>query len=59
MENEDDYDQEDVKFDDCQRCGKPFEDDICKEFQVCSYCLWDSEEKKYTQGTRKPQWDQF
>lgn len=53
---EDDDGPEFDGFDDCQHCGKEF-DEIDREYQICSYCLYDSERKLFVKGKRKPQWE--
>lgn len=52
-ETEDENDE--IGFADCQHCGKAF-DEIDREYQICSYCLYDSERKIFVKGKRKPQW---
>lgn len=43
-------------YDDCQHCGRAF-DEIDHEYQICSFCLYDSETKKFTKGKPRPQWE--
>lgn len=46
---EDDYDQEfwdNQPCEDCPKCGRHY-DDIDFDYQSCSKCGWDEEEKKY------------
>lgn len=49
---DDDYFDDDYlefsPFESCEKCGREY-DDIDFDYQCCSKCGWDREEKKYTQ----------
>lgn len=57
MENEiDDYEENQIAYKNCYNCSRSL-DDIDYDYQICSKCGWDADNKTFTKKSKPTQKD--